>query len=101
MEAIISISWSPSSIATSDSLNAILCSKVNLHFGRVEAALPRDAVPLGFLVGLGVGGGGGMGRSMGGHFKMGGEPAHKLGMPSSSKSISSYSWPLSSDIVVL
>ena len=71
MEAIISISWSPSSIATSDSLNAILCSKVNLHFGRVEAALPRDAVPLGFLVGLGAGGGGGMGRSMGGAFQDG------------------------------
>ena len=63
--------------------------------------LPREAVPLGFLVGLGAGGGGGMGRGIGGRFEMEGEPAHKLGVPSSSQSISSYSWPLSSDIVVL
>jgi len=88
-------------MATSDSLSAILCSKVNLHFGRVEATLPMEAVPLGFLVGLGAGGGGGMGRGMGGRLEMEGEPAHKLGVPSSSQSISSYSWPLSSDIVVL
>ena len=59
--------------------------------------LPGVDMPLGFLVGLGAGVGGDRGSGMGGRFEMDGDPTHKLGVPSSSQSISSYS---SSDMVL-